>query len=755
MEGDGASFGAELRRLRLRAGLTQESLAKRAGISVNAVSALERGVRTRPYPHTRDALTKALGLTEDERLALRTVIAEPSARSALPALPSTTVGGTELIAAVADLLDRCRLVTLTGPGGVGKTRMAIEVAARTAADYRDGAVYVSLAPLTEPADVLPTLAENLGLRELGRRDLADVLTRYLRTRHLLVVMDNFEHLLPAAADLAVLLASAPELTVLVTSRALLRIASEHVYPVPPLEPSVAAELFFERAREAAGRANIAEPGVVDDICRKVDCLPLAIELAAAATQRLSCTELLAAFDSALVNLSAQPQSAPVRQRTLWDTVDWSYRLLDQDAQLLFAQLSVFRGGWDLEAASAVSRLTEHAAAKLHLQLLDNSLLTRELASGEPRFAMLETIRAYAAEQLNRVDPAAAPDKACERHAMYFAQLMAQAGNGLWTCDQIELLGLLDADYPNIRIAMRWLLRAGRIDQLAESCTQLWLFWVARGYLRDLQMWADSAIEGAREVDQDLAPLVNARLRYLAAWSRLPRGDFDAAALRFAETARLAERAGNDVLRCWGLAGLANAEASRGDVAATSSVLEQALRLSRRLDDVNERAGVVCGLARAAVIVGHMADAAAMLTEAHLDIEAESAAWPFAVALSLRSRVAWTLGQHDESRELLTHSIRLFGRLRDSWGMTHQLTDAAGAAAVDGDLDRAAILYGAIDAIVEQTGATVIPRRHALTSRYRSEVLRGLGADSYREMHERGQRLNWEAVVAVATGAARS
>jgi transcriptional regulator with XRE-family HTH domain len=298
MEGGAEPFGRSLRRLRERARLTQEQLAERAGISTNAVSSLERGIRSRPYPHTRDALARALGLTADERAVWDETI--KPARAPLPLATSSMVGRASELDAVAALLASERVVTLTGPGGVGKTRLALAVAEQVEPRFPDGAVFVALAALQEPADVLPAVADVLGLRELGPRDVRQVLTSHLRGRRMLLVLDNAEHLLDAAPDVAALVRAAPGLVVLVTSRAPLRIGGERVHPVPMLSPADSSALFAERALQACGHAVADEQRVIATLCARLDHLPLAIELVAARTRLLTPVQLLDRLDAVLM-----------------------------------------------------------------------------------------------------------------------------------------------------------------------------------------------------------------------------------------------------------------------------------------------------------------------------------------------------------------------------------------------------------------------------------------------------------------------
>jgi predicted ATPase/transcriptional regulator with XRE-family HTH domain len=439
------TFGERLRQFRLRVGLSQAALAEQANLSTAAVTALERGARNAPYPRTLDALARALELSPQQRADLiaagsRTVRSRPAVPprvdqpmsdvAQLPRWPSSLVGRTADVDRVRSLLSpsgsAARLLTLLGPGGVGKTRLACAAAAGLAADFPDGIVFVDLAPLRDARLVPVTIARALEVHESGRRSARELLLEYLSERRILLVLDNFEHLLEAAPVIAELVSRCPRMAALVTSRTALRVQDERRYAVAPLatpgttaapgEPALAdwpaVQLFMERARAAAPNFAIQadQASTVASICRRLDGMPLAIELAAARVPLLSPDALLRRLERPFPVLTAVTRDLPSRQQTLHNTLTWSYELLGPAEQALFRRLAVFAGGWTLEAAEAVCGDTglpaEAVLDRLHLLVESSLVQVLDGGSDERRFGLLETVREYAEGQL--IDSGEAP-----------------------------------------------------------------------------------------------------------------------------------------------------------------------------------------------------------------------------------------------------------------------------------------------------------------------------------------------------------
>jgi non-specific serine/threonine protein kinase len=416
----------------------------------------------------------------------------------------------EVAEVCAFLRGGARLLTLTGPGGVGKTRLAVRVAAELAPHFPAGVAFVGFASVADPALVLPTVAQALGLREGGDRPLLERLGALLGERRLLLVLDNLEHLADASPDLAALLAACPSLTILATSRVVLRLSSEQVYPVSPLAlPDVgysleldevaghgAVALFVQRARASdPGFALTAENApVVVEIVRRLDGLPLAIELAAARTRSLTPAALLARLSDRLRLLTGGARDLPDRQRTMRDTIAWSHDLLDPPEQALFRHLAVFAGGFTLEAVEAVCAIADVDVLAGLAALVDQSLVQREDGpGGEPRYRMLETIREFGLERLAAHGEEAATR---DRHVAWCLDATAAPGAALWTTYDPGIIERLEAEHANLRAALAWLERTGQGEGLLRLAAALGSFWMLVGHHREGYDWLKRALAAA-------------------------------------------------------------------------------------------------------------------------------------------------------------------------------------------------------------------------------------------------------------------
>jgi predicted ATPase/DNA-binding XRE family transcriptional regulator len=657
-------FGALLRRLRQDAGLTQEELAERAGLSVRGISDLERSVNRTARGETAHLLAVALALDGSQRdqflaNARGRRSTEVMSSCALPIPPTPLIGRAAELAVLRGLLcqDDIRCVTLTGVGGSGKTRLAIEVAASLQAEFSDGARFVDLAPLTDPHLIAQAIAQALGVHEVADSSLDDSLVAHLGPRMLLLLLDNFEQVLSGASLVASLLAQCPTLTVLVTSRTPLRLRGEYVFPVPALELPVrdqvaavgdrqaeAVALFVQRLRVVSPDFLLTPRNIklVGEICRRLDGLPLAIELAAARGNALSLPTLLALLDNRLAFLTGGPRDAPPRQRTMRDAIAWSYDLLAAEEQVLFHRLGVFVGGCTLEAvewimdngiearAPLVPPVTQQpmrATASLYhvldqlSTLVESSLLRRvAVADDETRFRMLETVREYAVANLVASGDQSATRR---RHAAYFTALAEASVAHLTSGDQCVWLDWLERDHDNFRAALTWALQDGATETALRLCAALALFWRIRGHLAEGRRWCTKALARGDEVPRHVR----------------------AAALH-----------GHGMLTHW-----------QGDYAASQSLYQAALALRREVGDEQGIALSLNSLGILADDIGDYQHALALQGESLRRWEALGNQWGTAHALCDIGNIAKAQGRDGEALAHYERSLALFQQVDDRQG----------------------------------------------------------------------------------------
>jgi predicted ATPase/transcriptional regulator with XRE-family HTH domain len=757
--------------LRLAAGLTQEALAERAGVSAKAISGLERDPNRTPRLDTVALLADALGLDPTQRAQFlasarpNSVVpptpADLSAQLPHPPRPLTQlIGRDAVVGVVAGMVRRgqYQLITLTGPGGVGKTRLAIAVANRVADDFAEGTAFVDLAPLRDPDLVLPTIAQCLGVDEHEAEPLASRLAASLHGKRFLLLLDNFEHLVEARDALLSLLESCPRLVVLATSRTALRVRGEREYRVAPLDlpaddippeelaQSAAATLFLERARAVgiAVEPDAATAAVVAAICRRLDGLPLAIELAASWARLLPLPALLARLERSLPLLVDGSHDLPARQRTMRDAIAWSYDLLDAPEQKLFRQLAIFVGGCTVEAAEAIASDPTSAddkastAALSQLAILaDRSLLRRD-DDGDtaPRLTLLETIREYGLEQLVAHDEVEA---ASERHAAYYLALAEAADAALSGPEGLGRRASLAREHDNLRAAIGWLLKRGDGVRALRLAGAMARFWSERGYLSEGRRWLREAMTATAGLDEEIAEsrgtaLVGAAMLAIdqAAYDEAARfcgqavvlarestsGPQLVAALnargllaraqgRYGDAARdhdeahaLAERMGDRAGAAAALNGLATAAGFTGDARA-SALAEQSVVAFRELGDARGLAEALLGVMWRAANASDYARVEALGEEVLTLFRALGDTGRIAETLFVLGITAQFQGRHVRATALHEEGLALRRRRGDERGAVEQLAALAAIALQLGNRDRARSLLDETLVILQQ------------------------------------------------------
>jgi non-specific serine/threonine protein kinase len=866
-----------LRGIRKAAGVTQDGWAAQLGVSGATVQRWERGVSV-PNAEQEQALVALCharglfrgyhegplrGLTLTPEL-LRDLLVEarlgpgagqpdpaeppaaragpldqpptPGAAGNLPLALTSFVGREQELAALVDRLTTTRLLTLTGPGGVGKTRLALELAAAVRVRYRDGAWLVDLAALPstprgngatphhsvhegprQPSDALllvqQAVAAALDVRAAPTQPLIDTLITALRDRHLLLVLDNCEHLIAACAHLAeTLLRACPRLHILATSREVLGVPGEVIWRVPPLSvPAIATRpgqgadivswmmahdavrLFVERARAAqpSFRVTPTNAAAVAQICAHLDGLPLALELAAARLTVLSVDQIAAGLSDRFRLLSTGSRTAPPRHQSLRAALDWSYALLSPGEQALLRRLAVFAGSWTLAEAEAICApddppgIAAREVLNLLTHLVDKSLVLVDPqgeGSDTPRYRLLETVRQYAEEQLR----AAGEDASLrDRHRDWYLALAEQAAPHLRGRDQIPWLDRLAAAHDNLRLALAWSLYRRAVEPGLRLAVALAWFWYKRGHWAEGHQWLARLLALADEAPATL------RVRALAASGELAhaQGDYSRAITAFEQSLALARALADRDQIAFALAGLGDALADQGDAPRAIVVLEEALALSqeqanpsltarilyilakaltyqgelaraaerfeeslalfRQVEDLD---GTVAVLHNRALIAWHQRDyarAAAALTETLDVVRALGDRRSAALALGNLALVAYSRGDASSGAAYGVESVRLFHELDDRWGLGLYVTVLAAIALLQRRPLRAARLAGAADAIRESIGATIPAYAQAEYTEFLARLRQSLGEEALAAAWAEGRAMSVDQAVALA------
>ena len=638
--------------------------------------------------------------------------------------------------------DGARLITLTGPGGTGKTRLAVEAAAEVAGSYPNGVFFVPLAPVSDPALVMQAIAQELGLTERAGEQLERTIARALEDRTLLLVLDNFEHLLVAAPAIADLLAGTRGVAVLVTSREPLRIRGEQEYAVAPLSADEALALFVQRAR--AVRADFSVNGdepLAHAICERLDRLPLAIELVAARVKLLPLAAIAERVDTCLTFVASSRRDLTERQRTLRGAIEWSYELLDADERALFARLAVFSGGWTLEAAQKVCAADIDALASL----LDKSLLVRD---GDDRFSMLATIREYAREQLAASDDA---DAIAGAHTEHFLEVAVQAEASFDGPEQVAALEVLEREHDNFRAALAWALDANHPLAVALAGA-LGGFWYRHTHIVEGAGWLERAVAISDGRDPDALARV---VHNLGVLSDLRRDD--AAARYWLEAEVKLMREANDKRRlARALNSLAVVTRNGGDLRRARELLSESLVMREELGDPGPISVTTCNLGIVAFDEGDLNDAEACFTKSMaIDRQCGDAAG-VAVNAGNLAWLALARGEPERAAPLIEQSLGGFLEVGDREGLAEALEQVAALSVRHGRAAEGARLAGAASALREAVGvpwASVYDR--ARVDRELTAMRSALGEESFVVAYEEGRASDANAVAQDALASLRA
>ena len=683
--------------------------------------------------------------------------------SNLPSPLTSFIGRQLEIAEIKRLLATTRLVTLTGAGGSGKTRLAFQIGTDALHEYPDGVWAVEFAPLSDRDLVPQAAASALGIPEQPGRSLTESLVHYLRGRSALLLFDNCEHLVSACAALADdLLRGCPAVRIVATSREGLRVPGELTYLVPPLSlpdsnrpPQVESLMEHEATRLFAARAAFNRPGFavtegnassVAHVCRRLDGMPLAIELAAARVRVLTVEQIAARLDDRFRLLTGGSRTALPRQQTLRAAMDWSYDLLAERERTLLRRLSVFAGGWTFEAAQTICPGDGVEAADyldLLTSLVDKSLVLAEIRNGDSQYRLLETVRQYGRDKLHEAGESVAVQR---RHLGWYLKLARRAEAELLGPQQVAWIERLDAEHDNLRVALEWSVAQARdADAGMRLAGALQWFWFIRGYWSEGRRWLEAALALKRKA------LSSGLIRAIHGAARLARfqGDYDRARALSEEGLAVSRRLEDREGRVSFLISLGAVELHQGDYARAAVAFEESLVLSRALGDKGLISTALTDLGVVARIEGDFERAEALLAESLALSRDVGGKWQIALSLHSLGMVAFRRSDYDRATGLYAESLVLATQVRDRWVVDDCLDGLAAVACARGHYEHAARMLGAADALRDLLGYRPLAAEQSDHDRCVATARVGLGDAAFATAWSEGRTMTPEQVIADA------
>jgi non-specific serine/threonine protein kinase len=743
-------------------GCTNREIAQKLVLSLETIKWYNKQIYSKLGVHNRTqavATAKGAGLLGEPPETSEPPAVTPPHN--LPAQVTSFIGRKREIAEIQGLLTTNRFLTLSGPPGTGKTRLALQVASQVLHQFEDGVYFVELAPISDPRFVPSTIAQVFDLGEMGAGSLVETIKQYLKGKQLLLVLDNFEQIIETAPLVGDFLSAAPDLKILVTSRQVLEVYGEQEYHVPPLavpdfgsmdgasilSQYESVELFCQRAQAVKPDFSLTEGNApaIAEICVRLDGLPLAIELAAARSRLLSPEMIRSRLGSRLDMLTGRVRDLPSRLRTLRGTIDWSYDLLVEGEKVLFSRLSVFQGGRTIESAEAI------CAPGLSIPVIDGleSLLNKSLLyqeeglGGEPRFLMLETLHEYAREKLAQSGEVVRFQR---RHAEYFTRFAEQAEAKISGAEPGYWFERLRSEHDNLRTALAFVLRFGEKELGLRIVGALRDFWFYDGHAGEGLVWIERVLESADEVSTALrAKALNA-----AGWLSFVQGNYEHGKLFNREALAIYRDLGDQANSAWALLFLsAHCLGSPSAVKEGIALSKEALALFRAQDD---KAGIIRAL-------NHFGE------QVRLDGDYESARKAYEECLALcrefgdKQReayqlanlglVAQHLGNYEQAESMIKQGLVLCKELNAKYPFPVFIAILSGPVATRGDPERAARMLGASDALFKTMGLGLQPPDQPEIDRYKTSMREQLGEEAFKSAWEKGQAMSLEQAIAFA------